>query len=89
MSDPDRDAAIDAIRIAAEKRTEGILGNSRRQHYGHAGLLVASCVAFAPKSRASELLKWAADLRQRYWRRHALREELVRACESLGVLVPV
>ena len=44
--------------IAAEKRTEGILGNSRRQHYGHAALLVASCVAPAPKNRASELLQW-------------------------------
>ena len=76
------------MRIAAEKRTERILGNSRRQHYGHAALLVASCVAFAPKSRASELLRWAADLRQQY-RRHAFREELARAWESLGVLVPV
>jgi hypothetical protein len=89
LTDPDRDAVIDAMRIAAEKRTEGILGNSRRQHYGHAALLVASCVAFAPKSRASELLRWAADLRQQYWRRHAFREELARASESLGVLVPV
>jgi hypothetical protein len=89
VTDSDRDAVIDAMRIAAEKRTEGILGNSRRQHYGHAALLVASCVAFAPKSRASELLKWAADLRQQYWRRHAFREELARASESLGVWVPV
>ena len=31
LTDADRDAAIDAMRIAAEKRTEGILGNSRRQ----------------------------------------------------------
>jgi hypothetical protein len=89
LTDPDRDAVIDAMRIAAEKRTEGILGNSRRQHYGHAALLVASCAAFAPKSRASEILRWAADLRQQYWRRHAFREELARASESLGVLVPV
>ena len=89
LSDPDRDAAIDAMRIAAEKRTEGILGNSRRQHYGHAALLVASCVAFAPTSRAAEILRWATDLRQRSWRRHAFREELARASESLGVLVPV
>jgi hypothetical protein len=88
LTDPDRDAVIDAMRIAAEKRTEGILGNSRRQHYGHAALLVASCVACVPKSRASELLRWAADLRQQYWRRHAFREELARASESLGVLVP-
>ena len=79
--------AIDAMRIAAAKRTEGILGNSRRQHYGHAALLVAACVAFAPKRRASELLRWATDLRQQYWRRHAFRAELARACKSLGVLV--
>jgi hypothetical protein len=88
LTDPDREAAIDAMRNAAEKRTEGILENSRRQHYGHAALLVASWVAFAPKSRASELLRWATDLRQRYSRRHAFREELARASESLGVFVP-
>jgi hypothetical protein len=88
LTEPDQDAAIDAMRIAAEKRTEGILNNSRRQHYGHAALLVASCVAFAPKSRASELLKWARDLRQRYSRRHAFRQELARACESLDVSMP-
>ena len=27
LVDPDRDVAIDAMRIAAEKRTEGILGD--------------------------------------------------------------
>jgi hypothetical protein len=84
MSDPDRDAAIDAMCTAAEKRTGGILGNSRRQHFGHAAPLVAS----APKSRAAKILRWATDLRQQHWRRHAFREELARACKSLGVLVP-
>lgn len=88
VTDPDRDAAIDAMRIAAEKRVDGILGNSRRQHYGHAARLVASCIAFAPTAREAELLRWAVDLRQQYWRRHAFREELVRACERLGVFVP-
>jgi len=88
LTDADRDAAIDAMRIAAEKRVDGILGNSRRQHYGHAALLVASCVAFAPKSRAAEILRWATDLRQQYWRRHAFRQELARACASLGVFMP-
>lgn len=88
LSDMDRDAAIDAMRITAEKRVDGILGNSRRRHYGDAALLVASCVAFAPRSRAAELLRWATDLRQQYRRRHAFREELARACESLGVLLP-
>lgn len=88
LTEADREAAIDAMRNAAEKRTEGILDNSRRRHYGHAALLVASCVAFAPKSCASEFLRWATDLRQRYSRRHAFREELARACENLGVFVP-
>ena len=37
---------------------------------------------------AADLLRWATDLRQRSWRRHAFREELARAFESLGVLVP-
>ena len=81
----DANAAIDAMRTAADKRTEGILGNSRRQHYGHAALLVASCVAFAPKGRYGEFTQWAAELRQRYWRRHAFRQELTRAFEALGV----
>lgn len=87
-TDADRDVLIDAMRIAAERRVEGILGNSRRRHYGHAALLVASCLAFAPKRREAELSKWAADLRQQYRRRHAFREELTRACVGLGVSVP-
>lgn len=86
LTDADRDAPID--RCASRLRSE-LTGSSvtRRQHRGHAALLIASCVAFAPKKRAAELLRWAMDLRQQYWRRHAFREELARACESLGVLV--
>jgi hypothetical protein len=75
LTEPDRDAAIDAMRVAAQKRVDGILGNPRRQHYGHAALLVAACVAFGQESRATEILQWATDLRQQYWRRHAFREE--------------
>jgi hypothetical protein len=81
----DAHAAIDAMRTAAEKRVEGILSNSRRRHYGHAALLVASCVAFAPKARYSESVCWAVELPQRYWRRHAFRQELARAFDGLGV----
>ena len=88
LTDADRDAAIDAMRVTAEKRVEGILGNSRRRHYGHAALLVASSVASAPAGRERELAKWAADVRQQYWRRHAFREELTRPFASLG-LAPV
>jgi len=87
VTDADRDISIDAMRTAAAKRIEGILSNSRRRHYGHAALLVASCLAFAPKGRTAELSKWFAALRQQYSRRSAFREELTRACESLGVSV--
>ena len=88
LADADCDVAINAMRITAEKRAEGILGNSRRRHYGHAALLVASCVALAPKGREVELSTWAAGLRQTYSRRHAFREELTRAFARLG-LAPV
>jgi hypothetical protein len=48
-------------------------------------LLVASCVASASAGRKREFAKWAADVRQQYWRRHAFREELTRAFVSLGL----
>ena len=89
MTDANRDLAITAMRVAAERRVEGILGNSRRRHYGHAALLVASCLAFAPKAREAELSVWVADLRQQYARRSAFRQELTRAFVSLGVSLPV
>jgi hypothetical protein len=88
LTDSDRDTAVDAMRFAAEKRVEGVLANSRRRHYGHAAVLVASCVVYAPKKRAAELLRWAEDLRQQYRRRHAFRGELARASESLGLTLP-
>lgn len=85
VSAADADTAIKAMRTAAEKRVEGILGNSRRRHYGHAALLVASCVACAPKGQHAEVARWAGEIRQRYWRRHAFRQELAKALEVLGV----
>lgn len=85
VSAADADPAIKAMRTAAEKRIEGILGNSRRRHYGHAALLVASCVACAPKGQHAEAARWAGEIRQLYWRRHAFRQELAKAFEVLGV----
>ena len=88
LADADCDVAINAMRIPAEQRAEGILGNSRRRHYGHVALLVASCVASASAGREREFAKWVADVRQQYWRRHAFREELTRAFVSLGLAPP-
>ena len=88
MTDTAGDAAIDAMRVAAEKRVEGILGHSRRRHYGHVALLVAACVAYSPKRRAAEFARWAATLRDQHRRRHAFGTELACACARLGVRLP-
>jgi hypothetical protein len=76
---------VESMRAAAERRVEGILGHSRRRRYGHAALLVASCVALAPAGGGKDLAAWMIGLRKQYSRRHAFREELRRALESLGV----
>jgi hypothetical protein len=76
---------VDSMCVAAEKRVEEILGRSRRRQYGHAAMLVASCVALAPADDGKDLFAWMMGLRQTYSRRHAFREELRRAMESFGV----
>jgi hypothetical protein len=88
LTDAGREGVIDAMRIAAEKRVQGILEHSRRRHYGHAALLVASSVAYAPKKRTAEFARWALGLDEQYRRRHAFRTELARACERLGASLP-
>jgi hypothetical protein len=83
----DLKSMVDSMCVAAERRVEGVLRNSRRRHYGHAAMLVASCVALAPAGRVKDLSTWMMGLRHTYSRRHAFREELRRAMESLGVSV--
>jgi len=85
LNEADRDAMLTAMRLATEKRVEGILGNSRRRHYGHAAMLAASCLALAPRGSEKNLSTWITGLRQTYSRRHAFRGELTRAMEALGV----
>ena len=85
LNEADRDAMLTAMRIVAGRRVEGILGNSRRRQYGHSAMLVASCLALAPRGSEKDLSTWITGLRQTYSRRHAFREELTRAMETLGV----
>ena len=54
----------------------------------HAALLVASCLALAPKGQEAELATWFVKLRQQYRRRSAFTQELTRAFVSLGVSAP-
>jgi hypothetical protein len=76
---------VDSMYVAAERRVEGILGHSRRRRYGHAAMLVASCVALAPAGNGKDVSAWMMGLRETYSRRHAFRKELRHAMESFGV----
>jgi hypothetical protein len=84
----DRDVMLDATRVAAEKRLEGILGQSRRRHYGHAATLVASCLAVAPRHRQRAASDWIAQLLGAHSRRHAFKAELQAALKSVGPASP-
>lgn len=81
----DRGEMLDAMRVAAEKRVDAILGHSRRRHYGHAAMLAATCVALAPKAVEHGFAAWIGGLRQTYSRRHAFRDEPTKALANLGV----
>lgn len=85
----DRDAMLDAMRVAAEKRIEGILGESRRQHYGHAATLAASYLAAAPQDRQKAASDWIAHLLVAHSRRHAFRQELQAALKRVGLTLPL
>jgi hypothetical protein len=85
LAEADLKSLVDAMLVAAERRVAGVLGNSRRRHYGHAATLVASCVALAPGGSDKDMSAWMMGLRHTYSRRHAFREELRRAMQSLGV----
>lgn len=72
-----RTAMLEAMRSAATKRVEGILGNKRRRHYGHAAMLLACCVELAPVAgREAPIATWLESLRKEYSRFYAFQEEL-------------
>lgn len=80
-----REAMLEAMRLAAERRVEGVLGDKRRRHYGHAALLVACCLELAPGvGRHAAVAEWVAALRKRYARFPAFQEECDRALGSTG-----
>jgi hypothetical protein len=77
-----RNVILDAMRAAARKRVDGVTGEKRRRHYGHAAMLVACCVELDRGAAASA---WLAEIRARTSRFPAFREELAGA---LGVFDP-
>jgi hypothetical protein len=68
----DRAAALDAMRTAASKRTDGVTGEKRRRHYEHAAMLVGCCVETDLQRSAA----WLDALRARTSRFPAYQEAL-------------
>ncbi|WP_147451069.1 hypothetical protein [Corallococcus llansteffanensis] len=85
----ERGVALTAMKAAATKRTDGVLGEKRRRHYGHAAALVACCVELEDVTgRASSASPWAEALRARTSRfpafQEALRAPLAQARRGTG-----
>jgi hypothetical protein len=72
LATKDRAAALDAMRTAASKRTDGVTGEKRRRHYEHAAMLVCCCVE--PDRQGSAA--WLEALRARTSRFPAYQEAL-------------
>jgi tetratricopeptide (TPR) repeat protein len=72
MTVKDRAAALDAMRTAASKRTDGVTGERRRRHYEHAATLVGCCVEADRQGSAA----WLEALRARTSRFPAYQEAL-------------
>ena len=68
-----RAAVIEAMRKAAAERIEGVTGNKRRRHYGHAASLALAC---AQVDGSPEAASWLAAIRDEYRRYPALQREL-------------
>jgi hypothetical protein len=77
LSRDDRKVMLDAMKTAAARRTDGVLGEKRRPHYGHAAMLVACCVELEDGSgKATATSPWAEALRARTSRFPAFQQEL-------------
>lgn len=73
----DRASALAAVKTAATKRTDGVLGEKRRRHYAHAALLVACCVELeGAVGNGAGVSNWVEALRARTSRFPAFQEEL-------------
>lgn len=84
LTPDDRRAAQAALQAAAIARVEGVVEKTRRNHYGHAALLVACCVELESKGQKTiTLAPWVEGLRQRTRRypsfQAALQDALERA----------
>jgi hypothetical protein len=77
-------AVLKAMQTAATKRAEGILGNRRRQHYGHVASLVACCLELSGAvGERDSITAWLDALRKKYSRFPAFQEELKSALGSI------
>ena len=64
------------MQCAATRRTEGLIVNKRRRHYGHAAMLIACCLELARiVGQKDAVSQWVAELRREYKRFPAFQRE--------------
>jgi hypothetical protein len=81
----ERSTALDALRAAASKRSQGVTGEKRRRHYDHAATLAACCVEIDRVGSAA----WFETLRAQTSRFPAFQEALKSALGSRKVFAPM
>jgi hypothetical protein len=81
----DRGAALDAMRSAASKRSEGVTGQGRRRHYDHAATLVGCCVEVDRQGSAGWLVALRASTSRFPAFQGALRAALEGGARSLAM----
>ena len=68
---------LEGMQCAATRRTEGVLVNKRRRHYGHAAMIIACCLELASIVGQKEAMsEWVTELRRAYKRLPAFQREL-------------
>lgn len=67
-----RNALLQGMKKAADKRVSGVTGKGRRKYYAHAAQLVAACLKV---DSSEETIKWVNTLKKEYRRYPALQAE--------------
>lgn len=75
----DQGMVLAAMKAAAEKRTDGVLGEKRRRHYDHAAQLIACCVESEGQVDGTGCSAWAEDIRARTSHFPAFQQALRKA----------
>lgn len=79
LTSADKGAALAAMKVAAERRTDGVLGEKRRRQYDHASQLIACCAEIEGQASGAIRSAWVENIRARTSRFPAFQAALRKA----------